>query len=240
MRRLNREPLSSEALQFLAERTQKVMAAADQSAEARRLWEQKGRAFDEVRAALKVMASGHERCMYCEDSAGTDIEHFWPKADYPQKAFTWTNYLLACSGCNSNYKREQFPVDTAGLPLLIDPTMEEPREHLCLSGRTGKLMHRTLKGEKSIEVFGLRRGILEKGRRAAWGTLQALLLDYDRACSHQEWERAREVQFIVCGQPFASVFSWFMDAAKSPAAATLVNKHCLAVLEKYPDIQHWL
>lgn len=240
MRRLNREPLSPEALQFLAERTQKVLAAADPGAEARRLWEQKGRAFDEIRAALEVMASGHERCMYCEDSAGTDIEHFWPKADYPERAFTWTNYLLACSTCNSNYKREQFPVDAAGKPLLIDPSVEEPREHLSLSGRTGKLVHRTLKGEKSIEVFGLARRILEKGRRDAWGALQAFLVAYDHACSRQEWKRACDVQRIVCGHPFSSVFGWFIEAARSPAAAMLIDGHCLTVLDKYPDIPHWL
>lgn len=240
MRKLTREPLSPEAVQFLADRTQKVLATADRSAEAKRLWEQKGRLFEEVREALELMASGHERCMYCEDSAGTDIEHFWPKADYPEKAFTWTNYLLACSTCNSNYKRELFPVDAAGLPLLIDPAVEEPREHLSLSGRTGKFVRRTPKGENSIEVFGLGRGSLEKGRRAAWVTLQALLLDYDRACSQQDWEHAREVQHAICGHPFAGVFGWFMDAARSPDAALLINKHCLAVLDKYPDIQHWL
>ncbi|NMO18219.1 HNH endonuclease [Pyxidicoccus fallax] len=240
MRKLDREPLSPEAMQFLAGRTQKVLAAPDRSEEARRLWDQKGRAFDEIRATLELMSSGHERCMYCEDSAGTDIEHFWPKATYPDKAFTWANYLLACSTCNSNHKREQFPLDAAGAPLLVDPTVEEPRDHLSLSGRTGKLVHRTPKGEKSIEVFGLARHILEKGRRDAWGALQSFLVAYDHACSHQDWMRAREVQRIICGHPFASVFGWFMDAARSPAAAMLINKHCLAVLEKYPDIQHWL
>ncbi|QSQ21014.1 hypothetical protein JY651_38335 [Pyxidicoccus parkwayensis] len=240
MRRLSREPLSSEAMHFLAERTQKVMAAADPSAEARRLWEQKGRAFDEIRAALEVMASGRERCMYCEDSAGTDIEHFWPKADYPQKAFTWTNYLLACSTCNSNHKREQFPRDASGLPLLIDPTVDEPREHLRLSGSTGKFTHRTPKGVQSIEVFGLGRGILEKGRQDAWDALQGFLVAYDVACSRQQWKRARAVQRIVCRHPFASVFGWFMEATKSPAAGILIDGHCLAVLAKYPDIQHWL
>ncbi|WP_164011543.1 HNH endonuclease [Pyxidicoccus trucidator] len=240
MKRLNREPLSPETMQFLAERTQKVLATADRIEEARRLWEQKGRAFNEVRETLALMASGHERCMYCEDSAGTDIEHFWPKADYPEKAFTWTNYLLACSTCNSNNKREQFPVDAAGAPLLIDPTVEEPREHMGLSGRTGKLVHRTLKGEKSIEVFGLARSTLEKGRRNAWVALQAFLVAYDQACARQDWKHACDIQRTVCGHPFASVFGWFLDAARSSAATALIDGHCLAVLDKYPDIQHWL
>lgn len=240
MKKLNRESLSPEAMQFLAERTQRVMAAADRSAEARRLWEQKGRAFEEVRETLESMTSGQVRCMYCEDSAASDIEHFWPKSDYPEKAFSWTNYLLACSTCNSNYKREQFPVDTAGTPLLIDPTVEEPREHLSLSGRTGKFVHRTLKGEKSIEVFGLARAILESGRRNAWVALQVFLVAYDQACSRQDWKHACAIQRTVCGHPFASVFGWFVAAARSPAAAMLIDGHCLTVLDKYPDIPHWL
>ena len=29
--------------------------------------------------ALQTMAGNRQRCMYCGDSHGTDIEHFWPK-----------------------------------------------------------------------------------------------------------------------------------------------------------------
>jgi hypothetical protein len=32
-----------------------------------------------VYATLKRMAGPRERCMYCVDSQGSDIEHFWPK-----------------------------------------------------------------------------------------------------------------------------------------------------------------
>ena len=37
-----------------------------------------------VKAALGVlqtMAGNRQRCMYCGDSHGTDIEHFWPVGD---------------------------------------------------------------------------------------------------------------------------------------------------------------
>jgi len=40
-----------------------------------------------VERALRAMASGLERCMYCEDSRGCDIEHMYPKVPYPSKAF---------------------------------------------------------------------------------------------------------------------------------------------------------
>lgn len=247
MKKLKREPLSASALALLNERTQQVLDAADPKEEAQRLWKQQGnKAFEEIRETLKAMASGLERCMYCEDSAGTDIEHFWPKSSYPARAFTWTNYLLACSCCNSNHKREQFPLDAAGAPLLIDPTVEDPREHLLLSVTTGKYRPRmregqeSPKGQRSIEVFGLYRDILEKGRQDAWNTLPALLLRYDDLCSRGDWARAVETQRTICRFPFASVFVWFIDIASEPYAARFIDERCLAVLDKYPDIKGWV
>ena len=184
--------------------------------------------------------------MYCEDSAATDIEHFWPKSQYPDRAFSWDNYLLACSGCNSNEKREQFPLDAAGQPLLIDPTVEDPRDHLTLSVRTGKYQPRrrdsqeSPKGKWSIKVFGLDRDILEKGRVDAWHTIPALLVRYGAACDDQEWLLALEVQRTLCRTPFASVFVWFLDIAAGPHAARFIDARSLRVLAQYPDIRDWL
>jgi uncharacterized protein (TIGR02646 family) len=247
MKKLNREPLSTSTLAVLDARTEQVRDAADPKDEAQRLWAlQANRAFEEIRATLKSMATGRERCMYCEDSAATDIEHFWPKSKYPERAFSWANYVLACSGCNSNSKREKFPLDEAGAPLLIDPTVEDPREHLVLSVRTGKYLPRTRqgqesrKGQESIEVFGLGRDILEKGRQDAWHAIPALLLRYDGLCSQADWRRAIETQRTLCRFPFASVFVWFLDIASAPYAVTFIDERCLAVLDKYPDIKHWL
>jgi uncharacterized protein (TIGR02646 family) len=241
MRRLNRQALSSATASFLGARAQAVRSAAEPREEAKRLWKlQDNAAFREVRETLRSMAPGLECCMYCEDSEGTDIEHFWPKSAYPDKAFSWDNYLLACSGCNSNHKRNQFPVDAAGAPLLINPTSEEPRDHLTLTGRTGKYVAKTPKGQKSIEVFGLWRDRLEKGRQDAWAKLPALLRHYDAACTEQDWRTALEVQRSICRFPFASVFTGFIEASRSPLAPILVGMHSLAVLKKYPDIHDWL
>lgn len=247
MKKLNREPLSAPTVALLDARTRQVLAAEEPKEEAQRLWKQQdNKAFDEIREMLESMATRRQRCMYCEDSAATDIEHFWPKSKFPERAFTWTNYLLACSGCNSNHKREQFPQDETGAPLLIDPSVEDPRDHLVLSVSTGKYRPRkregqeSLKGQKSIEVFGLGRDILEKGRQDAWHTLPALLLRYDDACSRGDSRLAREMQRTICRFPFASVFVWFIDIASGPDAARFIDPRCLAVLDKYPDIKGWL
>jgi uncharacterized protein (TIGR02646 family) len=130
MRRLQRSTLGAETAAFLRKRTAQVTSAAHPVEEAARLWPlQQNKAFAEIRRTLAAMASGRERCMYCEDSAGTDIDHFWPKSRYPEKTFAWLNHLLACSTCNRR-KLARFPVDAVGSPLLVDPTAEEPLDHI--------------------------------------------------------------------------------------------------------------
>lgn len=57
-----------------------------------------------------------ERCMYCGDNQGTDVDHFEPLSLAPLRTFDWPNHLLACSLCNSHYKRHLFPCDEDGRP----------------------------------------------------------------------------------------------------------------------------
>jgi uncharacterized protein (TIGR02646 family) len=226
---------------YLSERTQQVLLAAEPKQEAARLWGSKSHeAFLEIRAALDLMASGLGRCMYCEDSRGTDIEHFWPKSAYPERTFHWDNYLLACGGCNSNHKRDQFPLDSAGSPLLINPTAEEPRDHLLLMSSTGEYKYLTVKGERSIGVFHLNRVDLLGGRRNTWGAIQGLLVRYDQLCSRGDLSRALLMQRTLCEYPFSSVFSYLLHVAETPDAALLIDEDCLKVLDKYPDIKSWL
>ena len=47
---------------------------------------------------LQQMMGKRERCMYCVDSHGSDIEHFRPKARYTGRAFQWSNMLLFTTG----------------------------------------------------------------------------------------------------------------------------------------------
>ena len=52
-----------------------------------------------VLVTLQKTMGPRERCMYCVDSHGCDIEHFRPKVLYPKHAFRWTNLLLCCTEC---------------------------------------------------------------------------------------------------------------------------------------------
>jgi uncharacterized protein (TIGR02646 family) len=90
---------------------------------------------------LVAMSGARARCYFCNDSRGTDIDHFWPKRRYSERVFEWSNMLLVCSGCNRK-KADQFPLDQDGHPLLIDPTKEDPWDYLFFEPATGQVVAR--------------------------------------------------------------------------------------------------
>jgi hypothetical protein len=136
-------------------------AALDQrAAEARKLWRRKStreQVHHRLDGVLRQMAPGLERCMYCGDNQGTDIDHFEPLTRNPLRTFDWLNHLLACALCNSHNKRDRFPVDGDGQPLLIDPTVEDPFDHLSLTLSLGRYVSLSAKGRATIEVCDLNR-----------------------------------------------------------------------------------
>ncbi|WP_184754233.1 HNH endonuclease [Streptosporangium album] len=135
---------------------------------ARAAWKSAGAVRVRLAGHLNAMATGIRRCMYCGDGLGTDIDHFEPLAEAPLRAFDWPNHLLACSHCNSHQKRELFPRDEDGRPMLVDPSAEDPYGHLELVLSTGTYEALTVRGDATIKVFGLNRSDLERGRAAAF------------------------------------------------------------------------
>ena len=242
MKRIQRLPLTSPSLSFLLKRTQKVAGASDPGAEAKRLWEMQGnKTFREIREVLGRMATGIERCMYCEDSEGTAIEHFWPRAVYPDRAFDWLNYLIACSRCNSNFKRDQFPLDGGGQPLLINPTEEDPLEHLAFSPTTGLYATRpgSTKGDPSLEVFGINRATLSRGRLNAWTGLSQILIGYARARRAGNDATADRIEKTVREYPFAGVLVALLRIAAGPDADLLIDADCLDAIRDRPEVGSW-
>jgi 5-methylcytosine-specific restriction endonuclease McrA len=136
MRQLRRLRLGARERAYLTKRRGKVTAATDIDAAwaSARGTKTMARVFD----VLRSMAGTTARCMFCEDSRGTDIEHFWPRAVHRKRAFRWANFLLACSGCNA-LKGARFPRDLNGRPLLINPTIENPWDHLHFDHHTGMI-----------------------------------------------------------------------------------------------------
>ena len=96
------------------------------------------------------MCSGAQRCVYCEDSVGDEVEHIQPKDLYPSLVFVWTNYVYACGRCNGG-KSNKFAVISGnhlvnvtrprgspvvppptGAPAFLNPRIEDPLDFLDL------------------------------------------------------------------------------------------------------------
>lgn len=253
MRKIERVPLSDATTDFLWARRLKVVRAGDerpkdrsdaQYQEANRPWDQqRNLAFDEIKTKLRdAMSPGHGLCMYCEDSAGSTIDHYRPRQLYPTRSFEWDNLLWSCSICNTTYKGAQFPLDARGLPLLIDPTRDDPSEHLTLAPRTGKLEGRTPKGQSTIRVLGFdRRGHLDQRRAMTWRSVQRLLVDFDDSATRGDFRAALAAQKDLCHYPHASVLNVLIETLAKPRGALLVQeKRCEDILARYPEIRDWV
>lgn len=82
------------------------------SNKAGKAWNSKGspEIFKRVKKHLITLCVSVEVCNYCESNEANDIEHILPKKLFPHLTFLWTNYLLACQNCNSNFKQDQFAI----------------------------------------------------------------------------------------------------------------------------------
>lgn len=99
----------------------------------------------------------HYKCCYCEHLCQLnyhDAEHYRPKSraergpgfpvyGYWWLAWTWSNLMFACPGCNRSGKNDGFPLAAGSTPLapedappgsehplLIDPGAENPMPHI--------------------------------------------------------------------------------------------------------------
>ncbi|MBT1686433.1 HNH endonuclease [Dawidia soli] len=118
MIQLTSKNISLSSLAHLSAVTQTIMQGAsfeDQVQKAKSKWNNKGSglgqgAFADIKKTLLEMCVGVEICAYCEQNEATDIEHIFPKRLYPEKAFSWENYIFACSKCNTHHKSDKFKI----------------------------------------------------------------------------------------------------------------------------------
>lgn len=95
-------PADAIALQKLQSQVDAAADYAAQVALAQRKWEAKNNAlFGRIRLQLQRLNAGAQRCGYCEDSLGDEIEHIRPKNWFPDQVFRPENLLAACGPCNS-------------------------------------------------------------------------------------------------------------------------------------------
>ncbi|SDG98149.1 hypothetical protein SAMN05216553_11463 [Lentzea fradiae] len=213
----------------------------DRSEKARASWRSQAKVRSSVRSVLGEMAVGFTTCMYCGESRGTDVDHFEPVVRNPLRAFDWLNHLLACSTCNSHQKGRRFPVDASGAPLPIDPTAEDPFEHLLLTLSLGVYSPLTEKGEATIAVLGLNERGLPEGRKHARKVVALALREWDRARERDRSDEMAENVRTVQDQPFADVCQSMLRQAFSPGA-DVVFSDCpdLLVLLRREDLREAL
>jgi hypothetical protein len=122
---------------------------------------------------------------------------------------------------------------------LVNPTEEEPLDHISLSLLTGWFTARSPKGQPSIDVFGLNRATLIKGRGDAWTIVKQLLVRYAVMKTRGEDEEAERIETAIRNQPFAGVFAALLRMASGPNADLLIDWECLRVIQSRPEIGTW-
>jgi uncharacterized protein (TIGR02646 family) len=187
MHHVRRLPLNKKTADYLAKRQVKAnlkQQAGTLTPENEWKSARQTRSIGNVLSTLQRMMGDRERCMYCLDSHGADIEHFWPKTPYPERMFFWPNLLLCCTECG-RFKRNQFPLDN-GQPLLVDPTDDDPWDHIDFDPTTGNLVAKfdlqandwSAKGLKTVEVLHLdRREALAAGYTRTFRRISSIISD---------------------------------------------------------------
>jgi uncharacterized protein (TIGR02646 family) len=141
---------------------------------------------------IALIKAQHKKCCFCERLIGEDgdIEHFRPKSAYRQKpkpalnypgyywlAYDWENLYLSCGPCNQRHKKNWFPIVSQKnraqlnnndcsleMPLLINPSEENPSQHISFRGEIPYARPKSKKGETTIALLKLDRPILNQAR----------------------------------------------------------------------------
>lgn len=98
------------------------------------------------------------RCAYCDDLDniynGKDsyaVEHFAPKAKFPQLIYTYDNLLYACRFCNMS-KNDDWPSNSPSINIVgecgyVDPCTKDYHTHLDRDDNTGRIFYKTALGK---------------------------------------------------------------------------------------------
>lgn len=158
---------------------------------------------------------------YRPKGSWSDSEGRERKPGYYWLASSWDNLLPCCWDCNSKRghdypdghlvtgKAIQFPLldearrasspgdEEHEKPYLLDPCEDDPDEHLEFAGdgaiRPALRDHvPSPRGQKTIEILGLHRPDLAKGRLSAFKTVKAALRHFQRALEALDRDPASE------------------------------------------------
>lgn len=208
---------------------------------ARSRWHSASSLRAELLQTLGIMAHGRQCCNYCSDSLGTDVDHYCPIVEDPLSTFEWRNHLLACSRCNSHAKRGLFPRDVFGNPLIIDPTAEDPWDHLRLTPTTGEYAAITEKGQTTKDLL-LDTDLLARGRKAAWMEVSDHVIAHYRAATISlDSAEAMKHEYLILQRPNLDAFYAMIRWAELSSANFLFHPDCLKAVQTMSFVyRSWL
>ncbi len=104
----------------------------------------------------------YSKCAYSEtvlqrNSSYMEVDHFYPKEDYPQKLVEWGNLIACCKTCNTT----KGTTDPSKVEL-INPYEDNPLNHISFRG--GLCVAIDNKGENSKKKYGLNSQHFVKSR----------------------------------------------------------------------------
>jgi uncharacterized protein (TIGR02646 family) len=180
-----------------------------------------GEIYGDATVKSALMAAQHGKCAFCEQRAFEarylDVEHFRPKGAVRQSrasarsargywwlAYEWTNLLLACEQCNTDFKGELFPLADPGTrattpeadlsreaPLLVDPSSEDPTEFVRFRRHVAYAVDDNARGVATCETVGLNRVPLLRRREEHLAQVKALAFVARSGATEALRDRAR-------------------------------------------------
>ena len=222
MHRLYRKDLPSVAAKFL----RRNQAAVDAGSSPRPTWEKarKAQRMKDVVGALLAMVGRRGRCMYCEDSRGTDIDHFWPLVLFKERTFVWENLLWSCSDCN-RHKATRFRVGPWGGPMLLDPTADDPWDFLYYNPHTGGITARYRgdmedpRGKETLEAIPAlgNEAVMDGRRRTSRNLVRAVRAFLDQAAIDRPTARLDLADAIRDNDAYGLVIWYFRRDGREEA-----------------------
>jgi uncharacterized protein (TIGR02646 family) len=218
----NLDTLDQNNLADLQEKVNKGRNFTEKVLLAKTLWQSKGsnegkESFNKIASLLAEMCVFIKTCNYCEGNEAHDIEHIYPKSFFPENAFQWNNYILACKQCNTGYKLDKCHVlDVQGnlhstnrgneplhkIVAIVNPRIEDPNDFFWLNMSVGKFevfdnlsKANKNKAEKTLDILALNtRDYLVEGRKK---TLGELFDKMDRLCRILKVSTIIEIENIL-------------------------------------------
>ncbi len=166
----------------------------------------------EVKDVLKKLQA--DKCCFCEARVSHvshgDVEHFRPKGGWKESepgvlvkpgywwlAYDFKNLFLSCQLCNQTYKKNYFPIASAGKrasgpksslaaekALIIDPSRVDPAKYLTFNQEMAVARNGHEMGVQTIKRTGLNRSKIVEERLQHLETLK-LLADVARGNTSQ-------------------------------------------------------